>query len=393
MSKNLRFKMTAIALALSLNSVPTHATNKSPCAGRVVDGVCDVTFAVSANFSTLCIGDFRFGTYTITNNTPVTMALNYIRIQNNGDSFPTSSTAIGTASVNNCGSSLAAGASCNIQINLLANRLLTFNRTLQVGIDSRQVEVDAPPITTTVGNCTPAPGPTPSPTPTPTPTPAPPPVVIPAGANSCTILGASTVTNTGATFVTRVGGLGNVCLSPGSSVTGFPPGVQTGSIEINTAIANTAQADTLTLYNSLNALPCTTTFATNDIGGQTLTQGAGTTGVYCFPTTAAITGTLTLSGTGNFVFKVGSSLTTAAGAPGIPASSIILTNGADAHNVYWDIGTAGSGSATLGTYSVFVGRLISQASNTLNTGATTNGSVSALTAAVTLDTNTVVQPS
>jgi hypothetical protein len=208
------------------------------------------------------------------------------------------------------------------------------------------------------------------------------------------------VTNTGsppnATAISGTAGhLANLCISPNlaASITGFPPGTFTGSEFDGASVqAPAAQAASLVLYNSLNALTCTVNEPLiADIGGQTLNQPAGTTGVYCFPSSAAITGPLILNGPGNFVFLVGSSLTTAAGAPGVPASQIILTGGALASNVYWDIGTAGSGSATLGTYSIFQGRIISQDSVTANTGSTLLGSATALTAAVTLATTVVQQ--
>ena len=89
-------------------------------------------------------------TYTIQNNTPVTLKINYIRLQDN-DSFPVGSATIVPAAVNPCGSSLAAGATCQISVKLTSTTTPgSFNRVLQVGIDSRQVQVSAPPITTTV---------------------------------------------------------------------------------------------------------------------------------------------------------------------------------------------------------------------------------------------------
>jgi hypothetical protein len=214
-------------------------------------------------------------------------------------------------------------------------------------------------------------------------------ITIPTGANSCGILAATPVlSNTGPTAISGFGGApSNICVSPAASITGFPPGTFTGTAHAADGFAATAQAGTLTLYNSLSALPCTFTFPTGDTGTTTLSQGAGTTGVYCFTSTAAITGTLTLSGPGNYIFKVGSALTTAAGAPGLPASTVALTNGASAANVYWVMGSA----ATLGTYSIFQGRVIASATVTLNTGAQLFGTASSTTAAVTLDSNAVIQ--
>jgi hypothetical protein len=267
------------------------------------------------------------------------------------------------APTNNCGSSLAGGASCNIEIELQPLTLGTYNRFLQVGVNSRQVQVSALPVTSAV-NCG-------------LPNPVVPPVPIPVEATLCTILGASTITNSGATLVT-----GDLCLTPGTAVTGFPPGVITGNgglPDINDAVAISAKTAAATLFTSLNSLPCTTTFGVpTDIGGQILTPG-----VYCFASTAGITGAVTLSGVGNYVFLVGTTLITAIG------SNVVLINGADAHDIYWNIGT----SATLGGASTFQGRIIANVSVTFNTAAAlVLGTASALNAAVTLNDNIVTPP-
>jgi type VI secretion system secreted protein VgrG len=108
-----------------------------------------------------------------------------------------------------------------------------------------------------------------------------------------------------------------------------------------------------------------------------------TPGVYCFNSSAQLTGTLTLDAQGNsaaaFLFKTGSSLTTASNA------SVVLINGGSSCNVTWEIGS----SATLGTGTVFAGNILALASITFNTGAQTSGRALARTGAVTLDTSTV----
>jgi hypothetical protein len=195
-----------------------------------------------------------------------------------------------------------------------------------------------------------------------------------ASAQSFAVLGASTVTNTGPTIIT-----GDLGVSPGTAVTGFPPGTVTGgTIHAGDATAATAQADAHTAYAALVAEPCGT-----NLTGQTLgTSPAAATlspGVYCFNSSAQLTGTLTLNGNGVYVFQMGSTLTTASN------SSVVLANGATAGNVFWQVGS----SATLGTNTVFVGSILALISDTVTTGTSVAGRVFALTGAVTLDSNAI----
>ncbi|HSY48883.1 MAG TPA: ice-binding family protein [Thermoanaerobaculia bacterium] len=190
------------------------------------------------------------------------------------------------------------------------------------------------------------------------------------------VLGGSTVTNTGATTVN-----GNVGVSPGSAVTGFPPGtVVGGAIHNNDAVAMQAQNDLTTAYNNIATTPCTVDLTGQNLGGLTLTPG-----VYCFSTSAQLTGALTLDALGNanalFLFKIGSTLTTAS------ASSVAVINngGSSCNKVFWQVGS----SATLGTGSTFVGDILALSSITLTTGSNTNGRALARNGAVTLDTNNV----
>jgi hypothetical protein len=202
---------------------------------------------------------------------------------------------------------------------------------------------------------------------------------VPLGtATNFAVLGGSTVTNTGSTVVT-----GNLGVSPGSSVTGFPPGlVVAGAIHVADAAAAQAQSDLTVAYNTAAGLPCNTDLTGQDLGGMTLTPG-----VYCFSTSAQLTGTVTLDFQGDpsalFVFQIGSTLTTAS------TSSVDVINGGGAatcpSNVFWQVGS----SATLGTGTSFRGNILALTSITLNTGATMNGRALARNGAVTLDSNSV----
>ena len=193
-------------------------------------------------------------------------------------------------------------------------------------------------------------------------------------AQTFAILGASTVTNTGATTI-----VGNVGLSPGSSITGFPPGVVTGgAIHINDAVANQAHADLATAYNDLAAMSSVpaNNLSGQDLGGLTLLPG-----VYHFNTSAQLTGTLTLDAQGDpnatFVIQVGTTLTTATGA------AVNIIDGGRSDNVYFQVGS----SATIGTGTAFQGNIVADTSVTLVSGATLqSGRALALNGAVTLDT-------
>lgn len=199
--------------------------------------------------------------------------------------------------------------------------------------------------------------------------------------NACpfAVLAGTTVTNTGSTVIGG-GANGNVGLSPGSAVTGFPPGSVTppGSIHINDGLANAAQIALTAAYNQAAGLPFT-----SDLTGQVLGSGGTvpvlTPGVYKFDTSAQLNGALTLSGLGDYVFQIGSTLTTAS------ASSIILAAGAVANRVYWQVGS----SATLGTNTAFIGAILALTSITVTTGASINGKALARNGAVTLDTNNI----
>jgi type VI secretion system secreted protein VgrG len=191
-------------------------------------------------------------------------------------------------------------------------------------------------------------------------------------AASFVALASSTLTNTGPGFF-----IGNVGVSPGSAVVGILPGnVINGSIHAGDSVAALAQTDATTAYNDLAGEVCNVHLTGQDLGGMTLTPG-----VYCFDTSAQLTGALVLDALGNsnavWVFQTGSTLTTAS------ASSVTVINGGNALNVFWQVGS----SATLGTTTRFKGNILADASITSNTGASLIGRALALNGAVTLNTN------
>jgi hypothetical protein len=196
-------------------------------------------------------------------------------------------------------------------------------------------------------------------------------------AESFAVLGASTVTNTGLTILT-----GDLGVSPGAAITGFPPGlvVPPASIHAGDAIAAQAHSDAVIAYNNLAGLPSNVNLTGIDLGGLTLAPG-----VYTFASSAQLTGTLTLDAQGDpnaeFIFQIGSTITTAS------SSNVLEINGANPCNVFWQVGS----SATLGTDTAFAGHILALASITLTTRASiVTGSALALNGAVTMDTNSIV---
>jgi len=186
------------------------------------------------------------------------------------------------------------------------------------------------------------------------------------------VLAGSTVTSTGSTIV-----IGDLGVSPGGAVTGFPPGTVLGTIHAADATAATAQNDLTTAYTDAAGRPGAVLVAA-DIGGTTITPG-----VYNAASSLGITGTVTLSGAGVYIFQIPSTLVTAS------SSQVVLAGGATADNIFWQVGS----SATLGTNSTVFGNILAQASITENTNAVLNGRALARTGAVTLQGNRNASPS
>ncbi len=215
-------------------------------------------------------------------------------------------------------------------------------------------------------------------------------------AESFAVLGASTVTNTGPSLIT-----GNLGVSPGTAITGFsttlntivlgvvPPGTVTngpglvsGTIYAGGPVALQAHKDVVIAYAALVAKACP---PANNLSGKVLGTDPGavtlTPGVYCFNTSAQLTGTLTLDAQGNpnavFIFQIGTTLTTGSNA------SVVMINSGQAGGVFWQVGS----SATLGTGTAFKGSILAAVSITLTTSVSMSGRALAIAGAVTMDTN------
>ncbi len=198
-----------------------------------------------------------------------------------------------------------------------------------------------------------------------------------AGASDFAILAGSAITSTGATSIT-----GDLGLSPGSSIGGFPPGILTGTQHINDATAAQAKLDLTTAYNNAAGRTCTDIVTlSGNIGGLTLTPG-----LYKSTSSLAISsGDLTLDAKGNssavFIFQIASTLTTTSG------RKVILTGGALASNIFWQVGS----SATFGTTTVFKGTVLAMQSITFSTGATLDGRALTRIGGITMAGNTIIK--
>jgi len=198
-----------------------------------------------------------------------------------------------------------------------------------------------------------------------------------AGASDFAVLAGSAITSTGATNIN-----GDLGLSPGTSIGGFPPGIMVGTQCINNMLANTAKLDLTAAYNDAAGRTSTDIVTlSGNMGGLTLTPG-----LYKSTSTLAISsGDLTFDAKGNadavFIIQIASTLTTS------PGRKVILSGGALASNIFWQVGS----SATFGTTSVFKGTIMAMQSITFNTGATLDGRALARIGGVTMAGNTIVK--
>jgi hypothetical protein len=195
-------------------------------------------------------------------------------------------------------------------------------------------------------------------------------------AQSFAVLAGQGVTNTGPSVVN-----GDLGTYPNAAVTGFPPGLVNGTIHAADAVALQAESDLTTAYNDAAGRTPVTTIAT-ELGGRSLGPGVYDSSSGTFQ----ITGTLTLDAQGNpnrvFIFQMASTLITAS------SSTVSLLGGAQACNVFWQVGS----SATLGTTSTFRGNILALTSIQVQTGATVEGRALARNASVTLDNDVFTLP-
>ena len=187
------------------------------------------------------------------------------------------------------------------------------------------------------------------------------------------VIAGSTITSTGPSIIN-----GDVAMSPGSALIGFPPGVINGTVHVNDTIANDSKGCLTAAFNDAAGRAPGTSVSGN-IGGQTLTPGVYTAGSGL----AVSSGNLTLDAQGDangvFIFQIPTTFTMTSGL------QVVLSGNAQAKNVFWQVGS----SATIGTTAIMMGIIMADQSITLETGAVLNGAVLARIAAVSLDSSTI----
>jgi Ice-binding-like len=191
--------------------------------------------------------------------------------------------------------------------------------------------------------------------------------------NFAVLSGTPNIANTGPSWIS-----GQMGISPGCAVTGFPPAVS-GVQHKCDAVALKAKTDLTSAYTRAANAPCpgTNNFTGVNLGGKKLVPG-----VYCLTTAPTLTGTLTLNGSGVYIFQIGGTLITSTGA------RVVLTGGAQPCEVFWQVAS----SAVIHVNTAFVGNIMALTSIAMQTGATLEGRALARNGAVTLDTNRIIQP-
>jgi hypothetical protein len=317
--------------ALANNFSWSFMTSTTACAAATViavsptadsTGVCSNTLVTATFSQAMQSSTINTTTFTLTGpgSTPVTGTVNYDSATNTATFTPTNPLALGQSYAAN----ISPGAE-----DLAGNPLANYNWTFMTSATACEA-------------------------------------TVPLG-STCNFggLGGATLTNSGDSIIT-----GEVGVWPGASITGFPPGTATG-FDAGNAAAKTAEGDLTTAYNYAAQAPGGAVLVA-DIGGETLVPGV-------YKTTSAqpslgITGTLTLSGNGTYIFQIVSTLTAENN------SDVVLSGGALPEDVFWQVGS----SATVGTTATFAGTIMAQASVSLGTGSTLDGRALALSGGVTL---------
>lgn len=191
------------------------------------------------------------------------------------------------------------------------------------------------------------------------------------------LLSALYIKNNGATSI-----LGDMGISPGSTIEGFPPATFSGNMQKKTVLSSQAQKDLEVVYNDVIARRSTDAVElSGNIGGLTLTPGL----YYSKSSLEMSSGDLTFDAQGNpdaiFIIQIASSLSV------INDRKMVLKGNASAANIFWQVG----GSAAFGTASTIRGTFIVMESITFYNGATLIGKALARKGGIVLAANTIVR--
>lgn len=180
-------------------------------------------------------------------------------------------------------------------------------------------------------------------------------------AGTFAVMATASISSTGPTVIN-----GDVGLQPGTSQ-GIPPAQVNGTIHINDPMVTQAQADLLAAYNDAVSRSTNAQTLPGNMGGLTFAPGLYVNSTSVLLSGAGANNIVTLDAQGDpsavFIFKMGSTLTTA------PGSQVVLAGGAKAGNIFWQVGT----SATIDTTTIFKGNVLAATTITLNTGADVEG--------------------
>ena len=178
------------------------------------------------------------------------------------------------------------------------------------------------------------------------------------------VLAGTQVTNAssgGAAATIITGSLG---VWPGTSITGLPPMIVVdGTVENDTAAAMTAQGALTTAFNTLSGLtvPAPNVLGAGGLNGATLTPGVYSVTSQAFDLSS--NSTLTLTGTGQFVFLMSSTLT-------LGTDVTIDTSAVGAgSSAYWVTPSTGT-AVTLGPNADFEGNILASGAIAFDPGAT-----------------------
>ncbi len=173
------------------------------------------------------------------------------------------------------------------------------------------------------------------------------------------VLAGTGVSNTGSATVLAL----DLGLSPSGAIAGFPPGVVTGVKHDKDAAAEVAQSDRADAYAAAVAQTGGIPFAGDQIGATFHP------GVHSTAAAFTNTGTITLDADGDpgavFLFQIGAAFSGAA------ITKVVLTDGALAHNVYWQV----DGAVSLGAGAKYVGTFLATGAVALGEGASIKGRV------------------